>query len=267
MNRIPVTLLLALVASPWSAFAAPVDVVTTGQFQVEIKGKADPTGKVYRSTEQPLVLLVTTSAFSRPIYITTGPMSARLLDPGKVTSDPATPEHRKVDPSGAVEDILTMKPDGANLTLEKDGISVTLAPPPPVLGDRTLEELTAQLPDYRRDAMNYAPKASAIETLQQLKQPAEVLVFFGSWCSHCAEHVPRLVRTLQDAKSAKLHVTFHGVPPNGGGDAMADSLRISALPTMIVRRDGKEIARLTDTAWDTPEVSLANALSGKSAKP
>ena len=260
------TVLALLAATAPGADAEPLQLTVTGQFQVQWKGAIEPTAKVYHSSGAAVAFLVTTAAFTRPVYITIGPTTARLLDPTHVSHDPANADSVRVDPSGAIENILGLKADGPNLTLDRDGISITLIPSPPVLGDRTLDELTHELPDYRRDAGTYAPNASAIEKLQRLQQPAEITVFFGSWCSHCAQLVPRLVRTLQDAKSSHLKVTFHGLPTGGAADPVADDAHISALPTAIIRRDGKQEARMTDADWDTPEMTLAKLLTEKPAK-
>jgi len=112
------------------------------------------------------------------------------------------------------------------------------------------------MPEYRRDATRYTPDPAAIEKLRRLGQPTELLVVFGSWCPHCAQAVPRLVRVLQDMQGAPMTVTFHGVP-HDGKDSLTDDLRITGLPTAIVRRDSKELARMRDDDWDTPERGLA----------
>lgn len=267
MSRIALlSAVVSLVA--WSAVAgaAPVLFGTTGQFQVLSKGGVDPAGKVYRSLTPPWQFLVETPVFPRPVLITTGPMSARLVDPARVTPDAADPEIVKVDTGGAMDEALALRPDGPNLVLDRNGLIAMLAPSPPVLGDRTLEQVAAALPEYRRLAAAYTPDKAAVEKLQRATEPAELLVFFGSWCSHCEQFVPRLIRVLQDAKGTGVRVTFHGVAGSGERDPLADELQIRGLPTGILKRDGKEVARLLDTDWDAPESSLTKKLAEKPAQ-
>ena len=156
------------------------------------------------------------------------------------------------------EDFLSVRLEGPNIIVDRDGLTMTVKEGPPLLGDRTLDELIAALPEYRRDAARYTPDPAALETLRRVKQPTELLVFFGSWCPHCELAVPRLVRVLEDVHGAPLAVTFHGVPHDGwASDPMAENLRITGLPTVIVRRDSKEVARMEGDQWAAPEKSLA----------
>jgi thiol-disulfide isomerase/thioredoxin len=263
MNRLSRMLVAALVLWCTAAEASIVELAATGQLQVEADKGVGPDTRVYRSVEMPMALLVQGSPYGRPVFITTGPTTARLLEPSRVSPDPAHPDVVRVDTSGPQADYLGTRLDGANLILERDGLEMTLVPTPPVLGEHTLDDLVDTLPEYRRSAARYSPDAKAVARLRSLGQPTDVIVFFGSWCSHCEQLVPRLVRVLQDVGSdSKLHVTFHGVPPPGTTpDSVADAAGVEALPTLIVRRDGKEIARMTDNGWDAPETELVKLVA------
>lgn len=263
---VPLTALAALLSLPLAADAASILLGTTGQFQVLNKGAVDPSAKLYRSLTPPWQFLVDTPVFPRPVLITTGPTGARLVERSRITADPADPEHVHLDTGGSMDDVLSVSFDGPNLVVDRNGLTIALAPSPPILGDRTLDQIAGALPEYRRNAAAYTPDKAAVEKLKHLEQPTELLVFFGSWCSHCEQFVPRLVRVLQDAKSPQLHVTFHGVPPGGERDQLADDMQITGLPTGILKRDGKELSRMVEEAWDAPETSLAAALSAKPSK-
>jgi thiol-disulfide isomerase/thioredoxin len=242
---------VALLAS--GASAETVELATTSQFTVS--GSA-----VYRSVELPVRLLVDPSPFGRPMLVTTGPLGARLLDPRRVTRDGADPEVVRVDTGGPQEGFLSVHADGAGLVVDRDGVKMTLKPAPPLLGDRTLDEVMKALPEYRRGAARYTPDRASLEKLSRA-QPTELLVVFGSWCPHCEQLVPKLARVLEDVKDAPITVTFHGVPPGGEGDLLMDELHVTGLPTAIIRRDGKEVARMEGEAWATPETTLARLVA------
>ena len=263
---IPAVLVAVLAAPRHHALAATIELAGTGQFQVQSKGTLEPDARVYRSLDPPAAFLVFTAAFPRPVYVTTAPRSARLIDPKRVSQDSADPDLVRVDTSGSQEGFLSVRVDGPNLVVDRDGITMTLTASRPVLGDRTLEDITRVLPEYRRNATRYRPDPRALETLRGLQQPTELIVFFGSWCPHCERVMPRLVRVLQDVDSAAITVTFHGVPPGEVQDPLADEYRITGLPTAVVRRGGKELTRIVGDGWDAPESSLAAALAGKPAR-
>ena len=259
------TLLSVALAAPGSvAHAETLQLGQTGQFQVEVRGTIERDAKVYRSFTPPQAFLVNTAAFRRPVLITTGPTSARLIDAARVVPDTADPQIVRVDESGPVQDTMTVRFEGPRLTVTRDGVSMTLVQSPPLLGKQTAEQMLSTLPEYRRNASYYRPDRKAVDELKTLSQPAEVLVVFGSWCSHCEAVVPRLLRVLQDTGPTKLSVAFHGVPQSGD-DPVADQLGITGLPTGIVRRDGKEIARMKESDWEAPETSLARILRAPAA--
>jgi thiol-disulfide isomerase/thioredoxin len=249
------TMLLALLASrSIPAYGAVVELALTGQFEV-------PGSEVHRSLQFPSAFLVSPSPFGRPVFITTGPLMARLLAPARVTRDAADPDVVRVDTSGAQEDFLSVRAEGENLIVSRNGLTMTLKASAPLLGDRTLDELLQALPDYRRAAARYTPDPGALAKLRHVTQPTQLLVVFGSWCPHCAEAVPRLVRVLQDIKGAPIAVTFHGVPHDGTPDPVTEDLHVTGLPTAIVRRDGKELARVEGTQWTEPERTLITLIT------
>jgi thiol-disulfide isomerase/thioredoxin len=257
MRSVPSVALAALFASAGAAaHAAPIELVATSQFVVQ-------GATVYRSLEPPVTLLVAPSPFGRPVLVTTGPLGARLLDPARVVRDPADPDAVRVDTSGPQEDFLSVRPDGPNLVLEREGVTMALKEGPPLLGDHQLGDLLQALPEYRRGAAHYAPDAAALARLRRVKQPAELLVFFGSWCPHCEQAVPRLVRALEELHGAPITATFHGVPHDARwDDPLIERFHIVGLPTAIVERDGREIARLEGDQWARPETSLADLMAG-----
>src|SRR5262249_8531571 len=109
------TILLALLAScSTSAYGAVVELAATGQFEVQ-------GSEVHRSLEFPLAFLVSPSPFGRPVFITTGPLMARLLAPARITRDAADREVVRVDTSGPQEDFLSVRAEGENLTVSRNG--------------------------------------------------------------------------------------------------------------------------------------------------
>lgn len=249
------TMLLALLAGrSIPAYGAVVELAATGQFEVQ-------GSEVHRSLQFPVAFLVSPSPFGRPVFVTTGPLMARLLAPGRITRDAADPDVVRVDTSGPQEDPLSVRAEGENLIVSRNGLTMTLKASAPLLGDRTLDELLQALPDYRRAAARYTPDPATLAKLRRVTQPTQLLVVFGSWCPHCAEAVPRLLRVLQDIKGAPITATFHGVPHDGTPDPVAEEIHVTGLPTAVVRRDGRDLGRMEGTQWTAPEQTLVGLVT------
>jgi len=92
-----------------------------------------------------------------------------------------------------------------------------------------------------------------------------VRIYFGSWCPHCREHVPFLLRVEDDVKNPKIQFQYYGLPP-GLDDPEAKKLGIKGVPTGIVYVNGKEVGRLTGAGWNTPEVLLSKILAPTAAQ-
>lgn len=261
MTRSSFRLLLLALLLPGSLHAATVDVAATGQLRAETKGPGAPEAKVYRSLDAPPAFLIVGSVYGRPVWVTTGPTSARLLDADRVKPNPTDPEAMIVDTGGPQQDFLSVRFSGPNLIVDRDGVTLTLTQAPPILGERSGTDLLQALPEYRRNAARYQPDRASVDTLRKSTQPVELIVFFGSWCSHCEEVVPRLLKVMQEAQGTGLTVRYHGVPADGAPDPVADQMRVRALPTGVLRRDDKEVARLDVDDWDHPEKSLARLVT------
>lgn len=255
-----VALLAAVAAGGRAAIAAPIDLALTGQFRVLVKDAPVDGARVYRSLQPPAAFLVSTALFARPVFVSTAPRTARLVDPARLTYDGGDPDLVRLDPTGPQEGFFSVHVEGPRLVMERDGIRLALAPREPLLGERTLDALTAELPEYRRGASRYGPDPRAMAALRQMAQPVDLLVFFGSWCPHCEQVLPRLVRVLDELPATSVRATFRGLPPDEGADPVADRYGIGSLPTAVVSRSGREIARLAGDAWDAPERALVTAL-------
>jgi thiol-disulfide isomerase/thioredoxin len=267
MTRSPLRpLLLALLLAgglPGALRAATVDVAPTGQLRAETKGPGGPSARVYRSLDAPPAFLVMDSVYGRPVYVTTGPTSARLIAADRVTPSPADPEMLRIDTGGPQQDFLAVRFSGPNLILDRDGLTLTLAQAPPILGERSGDQLLEALPEYRRNAARYHPDKAAVDILRRSTQPVEFLVFFGSWCSHCEEMVPRLLKVMQEAQGTGITVRFHGVPADGAPDKLADQMGVRSLPTGVLRKGDKEVGRFDVDDWETPEKSLVRLVAVK----
>ena len=86
--------------------------------------------------------------------------------------------------------------------------------------------------------------------------PGDTVLEFGApWCGHCIAAQPELRALLGGAPDVR-HVKVE----DGRGRPLGRSFRVKLWPTVVVLRDGKEVARVVRPA-DADEVRQALALS------
>jgi len=86
-------------------------------------------------------------------------------------------------------------------------------------------------PDYEEDA----------PTLKQVSELLgdAILEFGAPWCGHCQAAQPAVLEVLTE-HSELLHIKVY----DGKGKRLGRAFRVKLWPTLILLRDGKEVARL-----------------------
>ena len=155
---------------------------------------------------------------------------------------------------------------GENVTFTAQGKKVSLNPRPPLLGVKTNADLKGNLPEYVRGAQGYTPNGAAVAELRKDTTPATVRVFFGSWCPHCRQHVPLLLRVEDEVKNPKIKFEYNGLPRDFN-DPEAQKLRhpLRAHGRRLRQRQG-ESGRISGEGWNAPEV-LLNKILNASRRP
>jgi thiol-disulfide isomerase/thioredoxin len=236
--------------------AETVSMRLTGHFQLQVDGKLEPKAKVYQSGGAPRLVIVVPGV-ERPLLLTAGTQEVEPLDAGAVVADPHDASLVRVDVAGRSGSAIPVRVDGPRLEVRTGSTMLVVEPRAPMLGDLRAEELLQALPEYRFNAAAYEPKEQELRRLDKLATPTEVDVFFGSWCPHCEQMVPRLLRVLQELHGRQLHVRFHGLPHEMDDDDVARRNQIHSIPTAIVRQGGKEVGRMEEEGWISPEATLA----------
>lgn len=258
------TLALALALAPAAAQRVPADNVLrdfqrTGDYVLVVNGKPAP-AEIYQS-QRAAAMLVISSAFPSPVLLSPGSGGAATVNLMKVDKKPDGSIDLLADAVLAPQGALDIDDDGVRF--KADGISAALVTAPPLLGLRRVDEVTAHNPEYLPRAASYLPNAQAVAALKQEQRPVTVRIFFGSWCPHCRELVPHAIKLEQLLKGSRIRFEYFGLSPHFGTEAPARQYDIKAVPTAIVTVNGKQVGRITNTGWTSPEATLVAILSGK----
>lgn len=132
--------------------------------------------------------------------------------------------------------------------------------PPILVGPTTRSEIEETLPDWRASAEGATFDRESARALANVAPGAEVDVYLGTWCSDSRREVSRLFRAMEEVSSPPFALRFIAV----GRDKRAPGIELEYVPTIIVRRDGREVGRIVERAPRGIERELLDLLNGDS---
>jgi thiol-disulfide isomerase/thioredoxin len=271
-SRIVPGALLALLLTAAMAAAAPqsspaVDNVLngfarTGEHLLMVNGKPVPAAEIYRNDRLPAYLIVS-AAFPNPVLLMPGTMTVETVPAAKLVRQKdgtmAVAADAETQPQGK------FKLQGDKVVFASEGRNASLGSNPPLLGIHGSPDLKNHSPEYMVGARAYTPKPAVIAALKKEKKPVKVKVFFGSWCPHCKQHLPYLLRVEDEIRGSGTSIRFeyYGLPKGFSNDPEAKRYNVDGVPLAIVFVNGRETGRISGGGWESPETSLSNILAGK----
>lgn len=240
------------------------DFVRTGDFNLVVDGKPVPNAEIYKSDVAPAYLILT-SALPSPVLLTPRAMAVETVSIMKVARQKDGSVDLLADAPTTSQGQLRL--EGDKVVFTSEGRRVSLNPKPPLLGARKSNDLRTHSPDYVAKANGYKPNVQAVAALKKETRPVRVRVFFGSWCPHCKEHLPYLMRVEEELRKAgsKMQFDYYGLPPGFGSEPEAKKNKVTGVPLGIVYVNGREVGRIAGGAWAAPDVALRNILNGGGA--
>jgi thiol-disulfide isomerase/thioredoxin len=254
--------------SPRPAAAQAADALLSGfapngDFLLVVDGKNVPQARIYDS-KRAGALLIRSAAFDSPVLLDRVGGTVQTVDLMKVSerSDGSIDllADASLAPSG------TFRIEGEQTLFTVGGKQAALKRNPYLLGPKDGRDLLDHDAYYRFLAAKYQPDTSALGLLRAEKRRVRVLTFFGSWCPHCKEHVPLLLKAASLLDGAAIDFDFYGLPRSGlNSEVEAKKWGVQAVPTSIVLVDDKEVGRIPSSGWARPESAIASILSPSAA--
>jgi thiol-disulfide isomerase/thioredoxin len=135
---------------------------------------------------------------------------------------------------------------------------------PVLLGPITREQVEAAVPDWVQAEVESAPEKAAVAALASVAPGAEVTVYMGSWCGDSRREVSRLWRVLDESGgSLPCKISYIGVDHDKKEPAaLVSGSGLLYVPTLIVKRDGREVGRIVETSPHGVEQDLLALLTG-----
>jgi len=149
------------------------------------------------------------------------------------------------------------------------GVKIRIARHEGALGELSIEELFEVVPSWHTRMELATPEGAAVARLGAVSEKVLLELALGSWCGDSREHVPRLLRALEDAGNPKLQLAIVALPRGFRDISNYARLHgISRVPTVIVRREGQEIGRFVESpVGSSIEADLAAILTQAPREP
>jgi len=258
---------IGLLAAAAQAQSAPSDstlrgFLPTSDYILLVNGAPVPAAEVYKNDRIPAILILT-SALPSPVMLTPRAGNVESVNLMKVSKQ----KDGSVDlfADAVLAPIGPFQLEGENPTFTYGTKKVSLSPKPALTGLHKGADLLASLPEYVRTSRAYAPNAASVAALKKVSKPVTVHVVFGSWCPHCRQHVPLMLKVESVVNNPNLKFEYYGIksPPDGWKDPEVVRLGVKGIPTAIVYVNGIQAGRIEGDPWNAPEVALAKAITGK----
>jgi hypothetical protein len=122
----------------------------------------------------------------------------------------------------------------------------------------------AAVPDWVKAEAASAPDAKAVQGLAAVPPGATVTVYLGSWCGDSRREVSRFWRALdEEGNRVPFEISYIGVDPSKKEPAaLVEGSDLRYVPTFIVRRGGREVGRIVESAPHGIERDLLVLLDG-----
>lgn len=233
----------------------------TGEYLLMVNGKVDKGAEVYLNTSVPAYLVIPT-ALPSPVLLTPRAGTVETVSIMKI----AKQQDGSADllAGARVASQGKFRLEGERVLFTSEGKPASLNPKPPLVGAKRAADLKAHSPEYVRTAQGYKPNAQAIAAIKKQAQPVRVRVFFGSWCPHCRQHLPFLLKVEDEIKGSKIQFEYFGLPqpPDAWQDPEVKRLNVRSVPMAVVYVNGKETGRIQGDDWNAPEAALSRILGG-----
>jgi thiol-disulfide isomerase/thioredoxin len=238
------------------------DFARSGEYLLMVNGMPVPASQIYRNESLPAYLIVS-PAFPNPVLLMPGTMTVETVAAAKLIAQKDGTMAVAADADTRPQGKFTLQ--GDKVIFASEGRKASLGSNPPLLGSHRSPDLKNHSPEYMVTARGYMPKQAVIAALKKETKPVKVKVFFGSWCPHCKQHLPYMLRVEDEIRGSGTSIQFeyYGLPKGFGSDPAAKKYNVDSVPLAIVFVNGRETGRISGGAWESPETSLSNILAGK----
>lgn len=140
---------------------------------------------------------------------------------------------------------------------------------PILLGDILLKELKqnnyAQW--FNKNYDDYILKTQHLKKLKNIDQDYTIEIILGTWCPDSKRQVPRVLKILDSIGYTTSNIYLHALDRDKKLPLqLKKKYNITRVPTLIIKRDNKEINRIVEIPVESLEQDLLNILTKNTYK-
>lgn len=230
-----------------------------GKWQVFVDGKAS-TGQVWLAQRAANAFLIDAPELASVVLVQPRQRSVETVARGSIVTEAEGTRALAADAKPAAAGGFEVV--GEVVTIPVGGKAIELREAPYQLKLQSVEALLASNAHYRFGASRYRPSEPIIRTLRGISTPVTIKIFFGTWCPHCSEVLPKIFSIAKALEGSSVRFEFYGLDKGEafGEDPEAKKYSLRGVPTGVVLVDGKERGRVEGGAWRIPELGIQNTL-------
>jgi thiol-disulfide isomerase/thioredoxin len=240
------------------------DFEPIGEYVLQLNGVVQPGVKMYKSEKAGSVVLLTGTGLPSSMLIMPRERAVQRVDNVKVVVGQDGRASILADAKLVRESAFTV--EGTEISFTVGGKPARLKEKPYLLGLHAGRELLDHDVAYAFRARQYTPSPALVRALRQVGQPVRVRVFFGNWCPHCQQMVPRILRLADALAGSAVRFEYYGLPSPFGDEPEAKRMGIDGVPTGVVYRGNQEVGRISGADWSIPELAIKKVLDGTATK-
>ena len=240
------------------------DFEPMGEYVLMVGGAPLPAVKMYRSEKAGAAVLMTGPGLRSALLLMPRDKVVQRVDPAKVVVGADGRAALLADAQPVRESGFTV--EGMEVVFTVEGKPARLKEKPYLLGPHPGKDLLDHDVAYAFRARQYNPSPALVKALRQAVNPIRVRVFFGNWCPHCGQMVPRILRLADALAGSQVRFEFYGLPSPFDKEPEAKRMGITGVPTGVVYRGTKEVGRIAGNEWSIPELAIKKILDASAPK-
>ena len=234
----------------------PAPFALFGTFDLLVDGKKDENARLYQSGNRGV--LVRSDALAGAVLVVPSGRQVLSFNNNDLVELADGRINLPADPSPAARSTFQMAAEGpppSRPTAVVSSLSL----------DRRSWDRTARMrlvkhnPAYAQKAEKAVLQPQYVDALKATKEPTHIKVYFGSWCSTCADLMPGILKLEEVLAGTKITFDYYGIPQDYN-DPEVKRDGVSRLPTGLIFRGGEEVARIEAHGWRYPDLALLNTI-------